>query len=369
MLDKMGARIDKFGDRTGAVTILRSMTTRMALVAALCAALLGAGAGAQSGAPLKLPLDNLGLEHLDIVVPDTAAAAQFYARIFRTELHQQPVRDTLRVSQSCSVTSPRIARSGTSRLAQPRAGRRRSGITACSPGRTRVTRSPAPWRPQACRQSPRPPAPSACGRIRMVSKLQLFQPPAGLVTAAVKSPLPVEGEGLLTPRGVNHVMLSVSSFDKALPYPAPRALRECCRDSARRQRSHLVPPRARDPSRAAAGDGWQRRRSAISRSRSRHSIGRPWRPGFASCTPRCCRRRTNRTSCGSGTTTGSRWKCGWRNDGRVADHESEESPDAEGHDMRAVRADVRDRGAEPSRRSRSRCTPAAARRATTSTRQ
>ena len=49
-------------------------------------------------------------------------------------------------------------------------------------------------------------------------ELQLFQPPAGLVTAAVKSPLPVEGEGLLTPRGVDHVMLSVSSFDKALPY-------------------------------------------------------------------------------------------------------------------------------------------------------
>ena len=68
----------------------------MALVAALCAALLGAGAGAQSATPLKLPLDNLGLEHLDIVVPDTAAAAKFYARIFRTELHQQPVRDTLR---------------------------------------------------------------------------------------------------------------------------------------------------------------------------------------------------------------------------------------------------------------------------------
>ena len=56
----------------------------MPLVAALCAALLGAGAGAQSATPLKLPLDNLGLEHLDIVVPDTAAAAQFYARIFRT---------------------------------------------------------------------------------------------------------------------------------------------------------------------------------------------------------------------------------------------------------------------------------------------
>jgi len=29
-------------------------------------------------------------------LPQTAATAQFYARIFRTALHQQPVRDTLR---------------------------------------------------------------------------------------------------------------------------------------------------------------------------------------------------------------------------------------------------------------------------------
>jgi hypothetical protein len=57
------------------------------------------GRGATSGpaaVPVRLPLDNLGVEHLDIVVPDTAAAAQFYARIFKTPLHQQPVRDTLR---------------------------------------------------------------------------------------------------------------------------------------------------------------------------------------------------------------------------------------------------------------------------------
>ena len=49
-------------------------------------------------------------------------------------------------------------------------------------------------------------------------ELQLFQPPAGLVTAAVPSPLPVEGDGLVTPRGVDHVMLQVSDLDKSLPY-------------------------------------------------------------------------------------------------------------------------------------------------------
>jgi catechol 2,3-dioxygenase-like lactoylglutathione lyase family enzyme len=46
----------------------------------------------------------------------------------------------------------------------------------------------------------------------------LFQPPAGLVTAAVKSPLPVEGDAVVSPIGVDHIMLNVSSLEKALPY-------------------------------------------------------------------------------------------------------------------------------------------------------
>ena len=61
---------------------------------------IGVVSGALSGAVLmaqaSLPLANLGVEHLDIVVPDPAASARFYMRIFKTALHQQPVRDSLR---------------------------------------------------------------------------------------------------------------------------------------------------------------------------------------------------------------------------------------------------------------------------------
>ena len=49
-------------------------------------------------------------------------------------------------------------------------------------------------------------------------ELQLFQPPAGLVTAAVPSPLPGERDGLLVPRNVDHMLLRVSSLEKSLPY-------------------------------------------------------------------------------------------------------------------------------------------------------
>src|SRR5215510_15118372 len=56
----------------------------------------GAAAFAQPPASSVLPLQNLGLEHLDIVVPDPAASAKFYMRVFKTRLHQQPIRDTFR---------------------------------------------------------------------------------------------------------------------------------------------------------------------------------------------------------------------------------------------------------------------------------
>ncbi|HVH26755.1 MAG TPA: VOC family protein [Vicinamibacterales bacterium] len=193
------------------------MTTRMPLVVALCAALLGAGAWAQSATPLKLPLDNLGLEHLDIVVPDTAAAAQFYARIFRTQLHQQPVRDTLRYFVVLGDV-PVDRQVGYIAIGAA-AGRPPAIGHYCVLART-YSRDAFASALEAAGLPAKPTGPGAIGMWPDPDglELQLFQPPAGLVTAAVESPLPVEAEGLLTPRGVDHVMLSVSSFDKALPY-------------------------------------------------------------------------------------------------------------------------------------------------------
>jgi len=49
-------------------------------------------AGCRHGPAARQPRPR----HLDIVVPDPAASAKFYARIFRTSLHQQPLRDTIR---------------------------------------------------------------------------------------------------------------------------------------------------------------------------------------------------------------------------------------------------------------------------------
>lgn len=165
--------------------------------------------------PKALPLDNLGLEHLDIVVPDTAAAARFYARVFKSPLHEQPVRDTIRyfivlgdVPADRQVGYIAIGAGGTRPPAighycvlakvYDRAGMASSmqtaGFGVAAAGPTGM------W-----------PDPDGL-------ELQLFQPPAGLVTAAVPSSLPATRDGLLTPLGVDHVLLRVSSLEKSLPY-------------------------------------------------------------------------------------------------------------------------------------------------------
>jgi catechol 2,3-dioxygenase-like lactoylglutathione lyase family enzyme len=195
---------------------MRRLAIAVLLVAGVAAG-FGRSTLAQGGAPLKLPLDNLGVEHLDIVVPDTAASAQFYARIFKTQLHQQPVRDTLRYFLVLGdVPADRQVGYVAIGAAQ---GRPAAIGHYCVLAKTYN----AAGFTAALDAAGLPAKPTAAGPIGMwpdpdALELQLFQPPAGLVTAAVPSPLPVDGEGLLLPRGVDHIMLSVSSFEKALPY-------------------------------------------------------------------------------------------------------------------------------------------------------
>jgi glyoxylase I family protein len=188
-----------------------------AILAAACAAVAGTATWAQTAPARALPLDNLGLEHLDIIVPDPAASARFYARIFRTVLHQQPVRDTLRyfvilgdVPPDRQVGYIAIGAAGEGRA--PSIGH--YCVLATVYDRAGMT---------AALQAASFPTVRGAGGLGMWPdpdglELQLFQPPAGLVTAAVPSPLPGERDGLITPRGVDHVMLLVSDLDRALPY-------------------------------------------------------------------------------------------------------------------------------------------------------
>lgn len=185
------------------------------LGAAAVVASLAAQPQAPSTSP-ALPLQNLGLEHLDIVVPDPAASARFYAQVFKTGLHQQPVRDSLRyfvllgdlpADRQVGYVAIGAAEGRPAAIGHycvlakvyDRAGMGQALEAAGMPG-IRGAGGLGMW-----------PDPDGL-------ELQLFQPPAGLVTAAVKSPLSVEREGLVTPRGVDHMLLRVSTFERALPY-------------------------------------------------------------------------------------------------------------------------------------------------------
>src|SRR5438067_2587330 len=194
------------------------MKRTLIVTAVVFAVALGIGVWAQAPAPLKLPLDNLGLEHLDIVVPDTAASARFYARIFRTELHQQPVRDTLRYFVVLGDV-PADRQVGYIAIGAA-AGRPPTIGHYCVLART-YSRDAFASALEAAGLPAKPTGPGAIGMWPDPDglELQLFQPPAGLVTAAVTSPLPIGGDGgFVAPIGVDHVLLLVSDLERSLPY-------------------------------------------------------------------------------------------------------------------------------------------------------
>jgi catechol 2,3-dioxygenase-like lactoylglutathione lyase family enzyme len=184
------------------------------ILAAAVAAALTIGVMAQT-ATKALPLDNLGLEHLDIIVPDPAASARFYSRIFKSALHQQPVRDTLRYF---ILLGDLPADRQVGYVAIGAAGQRPPAIGHYCTLAKVYDRAGMASAMQAAGFGVAAAGPTGMWPDPDKLELQLFQPPAGLVTAAVPSPLDVQRDGLLTPRGVDHVMLRVSSLEKSLPY-------------------------------------------------------------------------------------------------------------------------------------------------------
>jgi catechol 2,3-dioxygenase-like lactoylglutathione lyase family enzyme len=185
------------------------------LAMALMVVAVSTSGSAQSTTAKALPLDNLGLEHLDIIVPDPAASARFYSRIFASSLHQQPVRDTMRyfillgdlpadrqvgyvAIGAAGARPPAIGHYCVLAKVYDRAGMastlQGAGFGVAGAGPTGM------W-----------PDPDGL-------ELQLFQLPAGVVTAAVPSSLTAERDGLLVPRGVDHMLLRVRSLEKSLPY-------------------------------------------------------------------------------------------------------------------------------------------------------
>ena len=191
-------------------TKISRRTLLVGMGTAACATFTAFG---QSAAP-ALPLKNLGLEHLDIVVPDTAASAKFYMRVFRTKLHQQPFQGSNRYF---ILLGDLPANRQVGYIAIGAAGNRPTSIGHYCALAERYDRAGVAKEMEGSGYK------TAQGGFGMWPdpdglELQLFQPPAGLVTAAVPSDLPVEANGLVSPLGLDHVMLNVKDIDASLPY-------------------------------------------------------------------------------------------------------------------------------------------------------
>jgi len=191
---------------------VRRRTLLGAFVASACATILPlARAHSQARA---LPLKNLGLEHLDIVVPDPAESARFYKRVFSSPLHEQDFRGGKRyfvllgdLPQDRQVGYVAIGAAN---------GRPIAVGHYCALAES--VELEAVGKELAAAGYPQP-----GGGLGMIPdpdglELQLFKPPAGLVTAAVPSTLEVTRDGILAPLALEHVLLAVSDLARAQRY-------------------------------------------------------------------------------------------------------------------------------------------------------
>ena len=196
-------------------TVEPSRIRRRTLLGALCA---GAGAtllrSRALGQARALPLKNLGLEHLDIVVPDTAESARFYKRVFSSPLHEQDFRGGKRYFVLLGAL-PSDRQVGY--VAIGAANGRPIGVGHYCALAESVDLA------AIAKQLATAGYPEPGGGFGMIPdpeglELQLFEPPAGLVTAAAPSSLDVAERGALAPLGLEHVLLAVGDPQRALRY-------------------------------------------------------------------------------------------------------------------------------------------------------
>ena len=197
-------------------TVEPSSVRRRLLLGALCASACATilPLTRAHGQARALPLTNLGLEHLDIVVPDTAESARFYKRVFSSPLHEQDFRGGKRYFVLLGDL-PSDRQVGYIAIGAAN-GRPITVGHYCALAESADIA--AIGKELAAAGYPEP-----GGGFGMIPdpdglELQLFKPPAGLVTAAVPATLEVVDNGPLAPLGLDHVLLAVSDLERALRY-------------------------------------------------------------------------------------------------------------------------------------------------------
>jgi catechol 2,3-dioxygenase-like lactoylglutathione lyase family enzyme len=203
------------------------MVTRRDLIAGLGAAaslsILKSTTWAQDKASV-LPLNTPKVDHLDVIVPSVEASARFYMSVFNTKLHAQPFQGGFRYFVLFGDLPADTRRVGYLAIGDAR-GRGTSIGHFCTSVFNYQRDSMAIF--SAIEQEV---AKAGLGTItRGAGAAGIFSDPDGievqflpapdtLVTAAVPSDLVESNKGLLTPRGVDHVLLHVADLEKGVQF-------------------------------------------------------------------------------------------------------------------------------------------------------
>ena len=242
--------------------------SRAVLVAGIAVVTLSLAVGAQTTAPKALPLDNLGLEHLDIIVPDPGGLGA----ILRPDLQVRAASAARARHAALLRPARRSAGRSTGRLHRHRRGGQRQPAIGHYCVLAKVyDRAGMASALQGAGFGVAAAGPTGMWPDPDRLELQLFQPPAGLVTAAVPSPLPTERDGLLMRRAASITCCCASAVSRS-------RCRTTGWSTALRPNGHAMPT-------GASGFIWsatrvwvskrrrqgRRRRSPTMRSRSRRS--------------------------------------------------------------------------------------------------
>lgn len=170
-----------------------------------------------------LPLNTPKVDHLDVIVPNVATTTRFYMGVFNTKLHAQEFRGGLRYFV----------------LLGELAENRQVGYLAIGDSRGRGTyighfcTSVFDYRKNAAaitKEMTEAFEKAGFGTLAGGGsfggiyadpdgiEIQFLPAPDTLVTAAVPSDLVEPNKGLLTPKGVDHVLLKVSDMNQALKF-------------------------------------------------------------------------------------------------------------------------------------------------------
>ena len=209
-------------------------------------AALGAGASMPLSGPIAwaqgqpaslLPLNTPKVDHLDVIVPNVEASARFYMGLFNTRLHAQPFQGGFRYFI----------------LLGDMPANRQVGYLAIGDSRGRGTyighycTSVFEWRrDSAAIMAAISEAVDKAGLGKITGgtgvggifsdpdgiEIQFLPAPDTVVTAAVPSDLVEPNKGLVTPTGVDHVLLHVANLEKGAQFYRILYGKEATRDKS-----------------------------------------------------------------------------------------------------------------------------------------